>query len=150
MGKYSQNCMYSYVKFQRKLGSKSHNLRYCSLLQHVVVYNFSQIESTFPVPFWDYVTDCWSLRGMASICLIRKGKRDWFLHEGFLPDWLYFILYILQSVCGSKYATMKTNFSNLNLSLHFPYLLVLKHLRIFVTIMRSKFHCLLKFSTRGT
>ena len=30
---------------------KNHNLPYCSLLKSVVVYNFSEIESTFPVLF---------------------------------------------------------------------------------------------------
>ena len=104
-----------YVKFQRKLGNKSHNLTYCSLLQTVVVYNFSEIESTFLVPSWDYVTDCWWLRGMVSIYLIWKSKYDWFLHVGLLFDWLIFLLYLLQSVYCSKYSSKRTNFSLLNL-----------------------------------
>ena len=51
-----------YLQFQRKLGNKSHNLTYCSMLQPVVVYNFSEIESTFSVQFRDYVANCWWLR----------------------------------------------------------------------------------------
>ena len=58
------------------MGNKSQNLPYCSLLQSLVVYNFTEIESTFPVPFWDYVADCLWLRDMVSIYLIRKGKYD--------------------------------------------------------------------------
>ena len=126
------------------MGNKFHNLTYCSSLQPVVVYNLNEIESTFPLPLWDYVANCWWLCGMVSICLIKKGKYDLFFHEGLLLDWLIFPLFLLQSVCCSKYSAKKTNFSILNLFLHFllhPF--VLKHFRIFVTAMRSKFHCLL-------
>ena len=56
------------------MGNKSHNLTYCSLLQAAVVHSFRKIKSAFPVPFWDYVADCWWLHGMVSICLIRKGS----------------------------------------------------------------------------
>ena len=45
--------------FQRKVGNKSHNLTYYSSLQTVVVYNFSEVEHNFMVPFWDYVTGGW-------------------------------------------------------------------------------------------
>ena len=37
--------------FLRKLGNNSHNFTYCSSLQPVVVYSFSEIESTFPKLF---------------------------------------------------------------------------------------------------
>ena len=56
------------------------NLTICYPAPHfnlLFVYNFAEIESTFPVPFCDYVADCLSLRGMVSICLIWKGKYDW-------------------------------------------------------------------------
>ena len=111
-------------------------MTYCSLLQPVVVYNFSEIESTFSVPFGDYVADCWWLRGMVSICLIGKGEYDWFLHEyvGLLLDWLIFLLYLLQSVCCPKYSAKTTNFSILNPFLHFLHPFVLKYFRIFVTV----------------
>ena len=141
--KYFQNCMYS---FGEKGGNECHNLIYCSLLQHVVVYSFSEIESNFPVSLWDYVANYWWFRGMVSICLIRNGKYYWFLHKGLLLDWL---IYQLQSVCCSKYSAKTTNFSVLNLFLHFLHPFALKHFRIFVTVMRSKFQCLLKFSTMG-
>ena len=78
-----------------------------------------------------------------------KGKYDRFLNKGFLFDWLIFLPYLLQSVYCSEYSAKTTNFSILNLFLHFLHSLLLKHFIIFVTAMRSKFHCLLKFSTRG-
>ena len=109
---------------------------YRSLLQPVVAYNFSEIESTFSVSFGGYVADCWWLRGMVSIYLIGKGEYDWFLHEyeGLLLDWLIFLLYLLQSVCCSKYSAKTTNFSILNRFLHFLHPFVLKYFRIFVTV----------------
>ena len=82
-----------------------------------------------------------------SICFIRKRKYGWFLHKGLLLDWLISLLYLLQSVCWSEYSTKATNFPILNLFLHFLHSLVFKYFRIFITAMRSKFHCLLKFST---
>ena len=108
-----------YVYFQRKLGNKYQNLPYCFSLQSVVVYNFTEIESTFPVPFWDYVADCLWFRDMVSICLRRKRKQDWFLNEGLLLDWLIFLLYLLQFVWCSKYSAKTTNFLFWNLFLHF-------------------------------
>ena len=126
-----------YIQFQRKLGNKSHNLPYCFSHQSVVFYNFTEIENTFPVLFWDYVADCLWLRGMVSICLLREGKYDRFLHKGLLLDWLIFLLYLLQFVCCSKYSAKATVFLFLNLFLHFLHPLVLKHLRIFVTVMQS-------------
>ena len=136
--------------FQKKLGNKSHNLTHCSSLHPIVVYNFSEIESTFPLSFWNYVAKCWWLCGMVSICLIRKGKYGWSHNRGFLFDWVIFLLYLLQSVCCSKYFAKTTDFSMLNLFLHFLYPFFLKHFRIFVTVTPSIFHCFPKYSTRGT
>ena len=136
--------------FQRKLGNKSHNLTCCSSIQPIVIYSFSDIRSTLPVLFWDYVTNCWWLCGMVYIFSIRKGKYDWFLLEGLLLDWLLFLLYLQQSVCCLKYSSKTTNFSNLNLFFHFLHPFVLKHFTIFITVMRSKFYCIAKFSMRGT
>ena len=56
--------------------SYSHNLTHCFLLQPIAVYSSSEIESTFSVTFWEYVTDSWYPIGLVSICLIRKGKHD--------------------------------------------------------------------------
>ena len=123
---------------------------YCSLLQPVVVYNFSEIRSTFPVLFWDFIADSWWLCGMVSIFLIRKAKFDWFLHETGLLDWLFFLQYLLQSFWCWKNSAKITNFSFLNLFLHFLHRVVVKHFRIFVTVMWCKFCCLLKFSAWGT
>ena len=111
-------------------------MTYCSLLQPIVVYNFSGIKNTFSVPFGDYVANHWWLCGMVSICLIGKGEYNWFLHEyvGLLLGWLIFLLYLLQSVCCPKYSAKTTNCSILNLFLHFLYLSVLKYFRIFVTV----------------
>ena len=83
-----------YAWFQRKLESKYQNLPYWFSLQSVVVYEFTKIESNFPVPFWDYVANCLWLHGMVSICLLRKGKYDWFLREGLLPLIDSFFFYI--------------------------------------------------------
>ena len=130
---------------------KSRNLAYCSSLQPVVVYNFREIESTFSVPFL-------KLRGRLLIApwhgfhLFDKEMyiRLIPLHEGLLLDLLIFLLYLLQSVCCSKYSAKTTNFSILNVFLCFLHQFIRKHFRIFVTVMRSKFHFLLKFSKRGT
>ena len=119
--------------------NKSDNLTYCSSLQPTVVYNFSKIESTFPVPLWGYVSNFWWLRGMVSICLIRKGKYNWLLAEGLLLDWLIFLLYLLQSVCCSKYSAKTTNFKSI-----YSFPTFLKHFRVFVSVTRSKFHCLFR------
>ena len=126
-------------KVSEKLWNKSHNLPYCSSIQSVVAYNFTEIESTFPVLLWDYVADCLWLRGMVSFCLLRKGKYDWFLQKGLLLDWLIFLLYLLQFVCCSKYSAKTTNFLFLNLFLHFLHPFVPKHVRIFATVMKSNF-----------
>ena len=78
-------------------------------------------------------------RVSVSICLIRKGKSDGF------------IFLLLEFVCCSKCFPKTTNLSLLNLFLHFLHPLVLKHLRIFVTVMQSNFTAFqLKFSTRVT
>ena len=122
--------------------NKFHNVTYCSSLHLIVVYNFSEIESAFLMSFWNYVTNCWWLCGMVSIFLIRKGKYDWFFLEGLLLGWLIFLLFLLQSVYCLKYSAETTNFSILNLFLHFLHPFVVKHFRIFVAVMWSKFHCL--------
>ena len=131
-----------YVYFQIKLENKSRYLSYCSSFQPVVVYNFWEIESTFSVQFL-------KLRGRLLIApwhgfhLFDKEMyiRLIPLHEGLLLDLLIFLLYLLQSVCCSKWSAKTTNFSALNVFLR-------KHFRIFVTVMKSNFHFLLKFSTR--
>ena len=48
-----------------------------------------------------------------------------------------FFFYICWNSPVSKYSTKTTNFLFLNLFLHFLYPLVLKHLRIFITVMQS-------------
>ena len=128
-----------FSKLYVKLLNKSRNLPYCSSLQSAVICNFTEIESTFPVPFWDYLANCLWLGGMVSICLIRKDKYDWFLQDELLLDWLIFLLYLLQFVCCSKYFVKTTDFLFLNLFLYFLHPLALKHLRIFVTLMQSNF-----------
>ena len=49
-----------------------HLNNHSSLHQFVVVYSFREIESTFPVSFWEIVTCCWWLRGVIFVCLIRS------------------------------------------------------------------------------
>ena len=144
-----------YVFFQRKLGNKSHNLSYCSSLQPRVVYNFSEIEITFLASF---LTLRWWLRGMVYIYLIRNSKHYWFLLRRTSPWLVYFsstsvaICLLLKIFCqGSKFSM--SNVLNDNESLMFFSILhqfIRKRFRIFVTVMRSKFNFLLKFSTRGT
>ena len=93
--KYFQNCMYSFREnLEINLSFSYAALRF----NPQFVYNFTEIESTFPVLLWDYVADCLWLHGMISICLISKRKYDWFLQEGLLLDWLNFLLY-LQTIC---------------------------------------------------
>ena len=76
---------------------------YCSWLQSVIVYNFTEMEITCPGPLWDYVADCLWLRGLVSICLMRRTKYDWFIHEELLLDWLFFLLFssIFSSIISS-------------------------------------------------
>ena len=69
------------------------------------------------------------------------------LCKGLLLDLLIFLL--LQSVWCLKYSA-KTSFSILNVFLRFLHQFVRTHFRIFVNVMRFKFHVLLKFSTRET
>ena len=67
--------------------------------------------------------------------LLDRGR--WiFLHEyeGLLLDWLIFLLYLLQSVCYSKYSAKTTNFSILNAFLNFLHPFVLPYFGIFVTV----------------
>ena len=45
-----------YVGFQRIAGSKSHNFRYCSSHQLVIV---SETSSAFQLSLWDYKSDYW-------------------------------------------------------------------------------------------
>ena len=78
--------------------NKSQNLPCCSSLQSVVVYSFTEIESTFPMLFWDYVADCLWLCDVVSIRLMRKDKQDWFLNEGLLLDSLIFF-FISAAIC---------------------------------------------------
>ena len=121
--KYFQNCMNS---FRESWEINLKYLTYYSSLQPVVVYNFSEIKSTFSVPFGNYVADCWWLLGMVSICLIGKGECSWFLHEyeGLLIDWLIFLLCLLQSVCCSNLKSISS----------FPTSVCPEIFRIFVTV----------------
>ena len=135
--KYFQSCMYSFRE------NWEINLRICYTAHHfqlvVCCLQFPEIESIFPVSFWDYVADYSWFCGMVSICLMRKGKNDWNLHEGLPLDWLVFLLYLLQSVYCSKYSAKTTNFSFLNLFRYFLHPFFLKYLRIFVAVMWSNF-----------
>ena len=128
-----------HVQCQSKLGNKSHNLPYCSSVQSVVVYNFTEIKCTFLVPFWDYLADCLWVRGIVSICLIKKGKYDWFMHEWLLLHWLIFLLYLPQFSVAQNILLRKQIFLFLNLFIHFLHPLVLNHLRSFVTVKQPNF-----------
>ena len=124
-----------YVLFQRKLVNKYHNLLYCSSLQPVVCLQFH-----------------WNRNYFSSVVLRLRGqifmapwhgfhlfdKYDWFLHEWLLLDWIIFLLYLLQSVCRSKYSAKIPNFSKF-FFLHLLHPFVLKHPRVFATVMRSSF-----------
>ena len=67
--------------------------------------------------------------------------------QGFLSkkdfSLIYLFFFLLQSVCCSKYFAKTTNFFILNVFLSFLHQFVRTHFRIFVTVMRSKFHFLL-------
>ena len=141
--KYFQDCMNT---FREKWGI---NLK----IWHTVprfstkLLVIGEIESTFPVSFWDYLAECWWLRDMVSICLKRKGKYEWFLHEELLFDLLVFLLYLMQSGCCCKYSAKTTNVSILTLFLHFLYPCIMKNFSISVTVMWSNFS--INLSTRG-
>ena len=97
-----------YVYFHRKVRNKSHNLIYCYSLQPKVVYNFREIEYIFPVPSWGYVADYLYIRGLVPFP--KKDKYNIFRHGEILLDLLIFTLYLLQSVCCSKYSAKTTIF----------------------------------------
>ena len=132
--KYFQNCMYSFRENWETIITIWHTVP-CFTPKLFTV----EIKSTSLMLFWNYVADCSGLRGMVSICLIRKGKYNWFLHEELLLDWLIFLLFLLQFVRCSKYSAKTTI---LNLFLRFLHPFGPKHLRMFITVIRSKFHCL--------
>ena len=68
-----------------------------------------------------------------------------------MSPWLANSSSISAAVCLLFKISVETkSFSILNLFLHFLHLFVLKHYRIFVTVMQSKFHCCLKFAMSGT
>ena len=128
-----------YVKFQRKLGKKYQNYPYCSSLQSVVVYNFTEIESTFPVPFWDYVADCLWLRDMVSICLMRKDKwTDSSTKDFSLIGLVFFYICCNLSVAQNILPRQKIFYSEVCSFISYIQL-VLQHLGIFVTVMQSNF-----------
>ena len=60
-----------------------HNLKYCSSLQPIVIYNISEFEGTFSALIWDYMTNCWYLCGTVSVSdsasLIRSYVRFFIL-----------------------------------------------------------------------
>ena len=106
------------------------------LLDSLVVYNYREVESTFSVLFLKL--HGW-LCGMVPICLIRKWKYGWFLSaKDFSLICLFFFCY---NVCCLKYSAKTTDFSILNVFLHFLHQFVRTHFRIFVSV--SKFHFLL-------
>ena len=72
--------------------------------------------------------------------LLDREKWIWLIlheYEELLLDWLICLLYLLQSVCCSKYFAKTTNFSILNPFLDFLHLFVLKYFRIFVTVPKA-------------
>ena len=62
-----------YVYCQRKLENKSHNLAYSSSLQPVIVYNFSELECNFPVPFLK-LRDRLLMAPLHGFCLFHRER----------------------------------------------------------------------------
>ena len=126
-------------------------MAYCSSLQPVLVYNFREIESTFSMPYVKLLGRLLRAQ-LHSFYLLDKEMQIQMipLDERLLLDLLIFLLHLLQSVCCSYYSAKITNFSILNVFLRFLHQFVWKHFRIFVAVMHSEFHFLLKLSTRGT
>ena len=127
-------------------------MAYYSSLQPVVVYNFREIESTFSVPVLKLHGRLLIALWHGSICLIRKCKYNWFLSR---KDFSLFCLFFFYACCNLSAVAVFCRDNKffclvLNVFLCFLYQFAWKHFRIFVTVMRSKFHFLLKFSTRGT
>ena len=121
-------------------------MAYC-FFQLVVVYSFSEIESTFPVLFLK----------LCDRLLIAQWHGFHYLFDttdSSTKDFSLICLFFFYICCNlsavQKNSAKTTNFSILNVFLRFLHQFVRKHFRIFVTVMRSKFHFLLKFSTRGT
>ena len=113
-----------------------HFLRSCCVnifkIVGIVSEKIGKYISQFPILFLP-------LCDMVSICLIRKGKYNWFLYKGLLFDWPIFLLYLLQFFVVQNILPRQQIFLFLNLFHHFLHLFVHKHLRIFVTVMQSNF-----------
>ena len=84
-----------YVQFLKKEENKSNNLTYCSSLQLVIVYNFSEIESIFPVPFWDYKT----LDGSVMQCPLVSLERVRLISMRRTSPWLAIFSSIPAAFC---------------------------------------------------
>ena len=69
-------------------------------------------------------------------------KQDWFLHEGPLLDLLIFLLYLLQSVCCSKYFFYLKSISSFSTPISY----ILKHFKIYLSCKIFQSYCDLNFT----
>ena len=113
-----------------------HFLRSCCVnifkIVGIVSEKIGKYISQFPILFLP-------LCDMVSICLIRKGKYDWFLHKGFSLIGLFFFCICCNLSVAQNILPKQKDFLFLNLFIHILHPFVLKHLIIFVTVTQSNF-----------
>ena len=101
-----------YVQFLKKEENKSNNLTYCSSLQLVIVYNFSEIESIFPVPFWDYKTFDGSVMQCPLVSLEKVNTTDFYEKNFSLIGYFFFytscILFAVQNILSRQQIFLKS------------------------------------------
>ena len=101
-----------YVQFLKKEENKSNNLTYCSSLQLVIVYNFSEIESIFPVPFWDYKTVDGSVMQCLLVWLEKVNTTDFYEKNFSLIGYFFFytscILFAVQNILSRQQIFLKS------------------------------------------
>ena len=135
------------------MGNKSLNLAYSPSLQSVVAYNFTEIQSTFPVPFWDKVAH-WAHDGSVAwfpfVWWGKVNRTDSSTKDFSLIGSFFFYICCNLSVVQNIPPWQEIFYSKIYfLIFYIP--LVLKHLRIFVTMMQSNFAAFyLKLSRRVT
>ena len=93
-------------------------------------------ESFYFIKISYVLTELWIFIYLEWCFLSKKCYFQWKQLCWLTDWWIVFLLHLLQFVCPSKYSAKKTaKFLFLNLFLHFLHLFVLKHLRIFVTVV---------------
>ena len=116
---------------------------YCSLLESVAVYNFTEIESIFPVPFYGYVADCFEITWpnvygpvtwFPFVWWGKISRTDSSTKDFSLIGSLFFYICCSLSVAQNTLPRQHIFYSEICFFISCS-LLVLQHLIIFVTVI---------------